>query len=180
MQCSQNYFRNLWNFLEFLSTTGALLEFILQQTVISSNSAVRTHSCAYIHLHNTVYMHACAPVVCCDCSHTEPFYRECELLILYVLLKLHTLLKYTQLNISKFCKDFVFILSGVLLHFSFMYFWYILPQFRYSHFASSFRVLWLLRFVPQVRLIMWTVIKSLEVRTHKHTHMEICMHIHML
>ncbi|CAI8010565.1 Voltage-dependent L-type calcium channel subunit alpha-1C [Geodia barretti] len=69
-----NYFKNLWNFLEFLSTTGALLEFILQQTVISDGS-----------------------------------------------------------------------------------------DFRYSHFASSFRVLWLLRFVPQVRLIMWTVIKSLEI-----------------
>lgn len=39
----------------------------------------------------------------------------------------------------------------------------LLLQFQYSHFASSFRVIWLLRFVPQVRLIMWTVIKSLEV-----------------
>ena len=36
-------------------------------------------------------------------------------------------------------------------------------QFQYSHFASSFRVLLLLRYVPQVRLIMWTIIMSLEV-----------------
>ena len=44
-----------------------------------------------------------------------------------------------------------------------MYILFYLPQFRYAHFASTFRVLRLLRFIPQVRLIMWTVVKSLEV-----------------
>jgi hypothetical protein len=68
-----NYFKKFWNFVEFLSTTGAIIEFILQLTVLKDS------------------------------------------------------------------------------------------DFRYSHFASSFRVLWILRFVPQVRLIMWTVIKSLEI-----------------
>jgi voltage-dependent calcium channel L type alpha-1D len=33
-----NYFKNVWNFVVFLSTTGAVLEFVLQQTVISDNS----------------------------------------------------------------------------------------------------------------------------------------------
>lgn len=37
------------------------------------------------------------------------------------------------------------------------------PQYKHSHIASSFRVLRLVTFVPSVRLILWTVIKSLEI-----------------
>ncbi len=36
-------------------------------------------------------------------------------------------------------------------------------MYEYSLIASSFRVLRLLSFIPNVRLILWTVIKSLEV-----------------
>ena len=35
-------------------------------------------------------------------------------------------------------------------------------QMMYTHVASSFRVLRLLTFIPRVRLILWTVIQSLE------------------
>ena len=36
-------------------------------------------------------------------------------------------------------------------------------QFLYTHICSAFRVLRLVRFIPQVRLILWTVFRSLEV-----------------
>ena len=51
-------------------------------------------------------------------------------------------------------------------------------QFQYSHFASSFRVLWLLKFVPQVRLIMWTVLKSLEVSLYI-LYTGTCIYVHL-
>ena len=34
---TQNYFKKLWNFVEFLSTTGAIIEFILQLTVLKDS-----------------------------------------------------------------------------------------------------------------------------------------------
>lgn len=39
----------------------------------------------------------------------------------------------------------------------------LLAQLPLSHIMSTFRVLRLLRFIPQVRRILWTVINSLEV-----------------
>ena len=42
----------------------------------------------------------------------------------------------------------------------------LLLQHKLTMIASTFRVLRLLRFIPQVRLILWTVFQSLEVCIH--------------
>ncbi len=59
-------------------------------------------------------------------------------------------------------------------------------EYEYSLIASSFRVLRLLSFIPNVRLILWTVIKSLEVSVHfltdlhiSHTHLTHTSHTHI-
>ena len=58
IHCSpQNYFKKIWNFVEFLSTTGAILEFILQQTVISDSSDVRAAVIPYLPILYNVHVY---------------------------------------------------------------------------------------------------------------------------
>lgn len=70
--CPQNYFKKIWNFVEFLSTSGAILEFILQQTVISDNSDVRiymfvdlTCTCMYILYMQYIILVRCMYICIC-------------------------------------------------------------------------------------------------------------------
>ena len=42
---SQNYFKKFWNFVEFLSTTGAIIEFILQLTVLKDSDVCHMYMC---------------------------------------------------------------------------------------------------------------------------------------
>ena len=38
--CTQNYFKKIWNFVEFLSTAGAIIEFLLQHTLIKGSDVM--------------------------------------------------------------------------------------------------------------------------------------------